>query len=697
VLRFVILALTLALVMAASGGAGQHQCQQDKALESWIKQAGDPAFQLEDRSAAFQQAIQLCPTDVHLYEAYSSLLLKNHDVKTALEWIDRGLGIDANNQELKLNSGVALLASGRPREALAQFHQLQPAGADEFYLGMAYRTLGDHQKARAAFSKAMETGYQDPYVFYALIEQDRAVGDKEAGLRDFVSFSQRFPDSPWLHVLLGDAHLPREEDSAAQSEYQQALTQDPAIPVVHFKLGYIAFKLGEYSEAADHFRREIAVDPGFSEAYLYLGAALHRLGKTREAVPFLEQAVTHEPTTVLAYRELAVAQLSTSQPEASERTLREGIERFPKEAALHAQLARLLTQSGRDTEAQREANLAESLSRRDEPRRTGKDREAPDASKQLETLSNEEPAVEKELQSANADFLGAARQCLDHRDVECASKALTQVVDPAARDSAAYMELKARSLALENRKPEALEAIGLAIRRNPTQARYVITQGSLQQQFGDQVSAIKSYLAAQQLDPNSPVPLYLIGMSFCTLGVYNNQDEYYKRAERHFEAALKLDPKYDRAEFMLAVVDEFLSRTEESRRHFQHALEMNPESPYYHLHYGILMNRLGDDAGALREMKLAERLDSSYALTHLSLGSLYARMKNYTEARAQLEEAVQLNANLSSAYYLLGSVYHHLSLDDKSRHAFEQFQKTKAAERDQPVDPAERLISSPSP
>jgi tetratricopeptide (TPR) repeat protein len=157
----------------------------------------------------------------------------------------------------------------------------------------------------------METGYQDPYVFYALIEQDRAVGDKEAGLRDFVSFSQRFPDSPWLHVLLGDAHLPREEDSAAQSEYQQALTQDPAIPVVHFKLGYIAFKLGEYSEAADHFRREIAVDPGFSEAYLYLGAALHRLGKTREAVPFLEQAVTHEPTTVLAYRELAVAQLST--------------------------------------------------------------------------------------------------------------------------------------------------------------------------------------------------------------------------------------------------------------------------------------------------------------------------------------------------------------------------------------------------
>jgi tetratricopeptide (TPR) repeat protein len=580
---------------------------------------------------------------------------------------------------------------------LAQFLQLQPAGAAEFYRGMAYRALGNHQEARGAFSKAVATGYQGPYVFYELIEQDRAEGDKQAGLRDFVNFSQRFPDSPWLHVLLGDAHLLREENSAAQAEYQQALSQDPSIPVVHFKLGYMALKLAQYSEAVDHFRREIAADPGFSEAYLYLGAALHRLGRTTEAIPILQQAITHEPTTALAYRELAVAQMSTGQTEAAERTLREGVERHSKEAALHAQLARLLTQSGRDSEARKEASLAESLSRQNEPRRTEKESETTDATQELETLANEEPAARKESQSANADALGDARQCLDRRDGECAAKALAQVGDPALKNSADYLELKARVLALQNRKPEALEAIGFAIQREPAQARYVITQGSLQQQFGDQVSAIKSYLAAQKLDPNSPVPLYLIGMSFCTLGVYYNQDDYYKRAERHFEAALKLDPKYDRAEFMLAVVDEFLSRTDESRRHFQHVLEMNPESPYYHLHYGILMNRLGDDVGALREMKLAERLDSSYALTHLNLGSLYARMKNYTEARAQLEAAVRLNANLSSAYYLLGSVYHHLSLDDKSRSAFEQFQKTKAAERNQPVDPAERLISSPTP
>ena len=683
--------------MVAWGAAGQPQCAQDKAAELWFDRAKDKALTFQERTAAFQQAIQLCPADARLYEAYSSFLLQNHNVKAALEWIERGLGVSPHDPQLELDLGVALLASGRPSEALAQLKQLPPEGADEFYQGMAYRALRDHQAARAAFSKAVQTGYQDPYVFYVLIEQDRALGDKEAGLRDFVSFGQRFPDSPWLHVLLGDAHLPREENAAAQSEYQQALLKDPGIPVVHFKLGYIAFKLGQYSQAADHFREEIAIDPGFSEAYLYLGAALHRLGKTREAIPFLQQAVTHEPTTALAYRELAVAQLNTSQPEAAEHTLRDGIQRFPKEAALHAQLARLLTQSGRDREAQQEASTAQLLGRQNLPQGTKKGSEVSEASDQPEMLPEEGRPADMILPSSETEFLGAARRCLDQRDAACASKALAQVADSAVTDSPDYLELKARALALEHRKAEALQAISLAIQRDPERPRYFIAQGSFYQQFGDQVAAIKSYLSAQKLDPGSPVPLYLIGMSFCTLGAYYNQDDYYKRAERHFEAALKLDQKYDRAEFMLAVVDEILSRTDESRRHFQNALEMQPESPYYHLHYGILMSRLGDDAGALDEMKLAERLDSSYALTHLNLGSLYSRMQKYTEAREQLETAVQLNPNLSSAYYILGSVYHHLSLDDKSRAAFEQFQKAKAVAQDQPVDLAERLISSPSP
>jgi len=624
------------------------------------------------------------------------MLLESHDVGAALDWIERGLRVDPKGPKLKLNLAVAMLASGKASEALAELKQLPPAGANEFYLGMAYRALRDHKRAREAFSKAIETGYPDHYVFYVLIEQDRSLEDKEAGMRDFATFNERFPDSPWLHVLLGDAHLSRSEDSSAESEYQQALNQDPNIPILQFQLGYIAFKRADYSQAAEYFRREIAVDPGFSQAYLYLGAALHRLGKTSEAIPFLEQAVAREPTTALAYRELAVAQSSASRPDAEEHTLREGIERFPQEAALHAQLARLFAHTGRDHEARQEADLAESLGRKNNPPRD--EVKAADALIQAQMVPPErDTVVDRSPLDSTAQSLASVRRCLDRRDAACASKVLDEVTDSQVKESSEYLELQSRALALDHKKEEALAAIGLAIQKSPGQARYFITQGSLYQEFGDQVSAIQSYVNAQKLDPESPVPLYLIAMSFSALGVYYNQNDYYDRAERHFEAALKLDPKYDKAEFMLAVVEEILSRNDESRRHFERAIELQPDNPYYHLHYGILMSRLGNNTVALREMQMSEKLDSSYALTHLNLGSLYSRMQDYAEARKQLERAVQLNPNLPAAYYNLGSVYHHLSLDDESRSAYDQFQRMKTREQQERADPAERLISSPSP
>jgi len=56
------------------------------------------------------------------------------------------------------------------------------------------------------------------------------------------------------------------------------------------------------------------------------------------------------------------------------------------------------------------------------------------------------------------------------------------------------------------------------------------------------------------------------------------------------------------------------------------------------------------------------------------------------DARKQLETAVQLNPNLSAAHYNLGSVYHHLSLEDKSHSAYEQFQKAKTREQQEAAE-----------
>ena len=219
-LTIVVLAL-LSPAIAVSGAAAQSSCQQGKEADAWIRCANDTASPPKDRGTTFQHAIRLCPSDGDLYEDYSSLLLESRDVKADFDWIERGVSVDSNCPDLKLNLAVAMLASGKASDALKGLKQLQPAGANGFYLGMAYRALRDHSRARETFSTAIETGYPDPYVFCVLIEQDRALEDKETGMRDFATFNERFPDSPWLYVLLGDADFSRSEDSSAESEYRR--------------------------------------------------------------------------------------------------------------------------------------------------------------------------------------------------------------------------------------------------------------------------------------------------------------------------------------------------------------------------------------------------------------------------------------------------------------------------------------------
>jgi tetratricopeptide (TPR) repeat protein len=323
------------------------------------------------RKSAYESAARACPRDPSIDVALCALLLEHHEGESALEWARRGLEVVPENPRLIAYEGIALLLVGRPEEAVAVLKKVAPEGKNGFYLGMAYRALREPKQARQALSRAFATGFEDPYLLYVLIEQDRAAGDKEAGLRDFRTFHDRFPDSPWLHMLYGDAYMARNDDASAEAEYEQVLKLAPNQPAVHYELGYINFKRADYAAAEEHLRKEIAIDPTFADSYLYLGETLRRLGRNSEALPFLKQAVVRDPNNILAYNALATAQNEAHQPEEAFQTLSAGEKRFPKEAAFPAQLAGVLRRLGRPEEAEKEAEKATLLSRQNNPIKHG--------------------------------------------------------------------------------------------------------------------------------------------------------------------------------------------------------------------------------------------------------------------------------------------------------------------------------------
>ena len=270
---------TLRFLEAATGATESMACEENPAAKNRFRKPVIPlvptpgaAMRLR-RRCSFVRAIRSSITP------WRSLLMKHGAVGDALDWIDHGLRLAPENTDLRFSLGVALESAGRAAEALEVLGQLPANAKTEFYIGMAHRLLGNHETARRALLKAFASGYQDPYVLYAVIEQDRNLGDEKAGLEHFQLLDQRFPSSPWLHLLLGDAYLTRNQDVEAEGEYREALKQSPSLPVVHSKLGFLEFTRANYTEAADFFRQEIELDPEFAESYLYLGLCLRRLEK----------------------------------------------------------------------------------------------------------------------------------------------------------------------------------------------------------------------------------------------------------------------------------------------------------------------------------------------------------------------------------------------------------------------------------
>ena len=336
-------------------------CPDGPAQQALVQRSQNKGLVYEDRVEAYQAGLKACPEALSLYQGLTALLLEHGDTKAALDWSQRGLQKKPDDAVLSLDFAVALLSAGQSQRALEVLSGLPSTRAVQFSLGMAQRALGNHAAARQAFSQSIALGNEDPYTFYELVEQDYALHDRKQGLQDFQAFYERWPDSPWLHMLYGNAYLSKQQDAQAEGEFQQALQQNPELPVAHFYLGYLAFQRSDYGAAAANLAAEIRRDPSFGDSYLYLGASLRRQGKNHESLPYLREAIVRDPDTRLAYHEMATALMAEQQDKEALGVLRIGEQKFPSDAAFPAQLARLLQRLGALKEAEQQASKAKSL------------------------------------------------------------------------------------------------------------------------------------------------------------------------------------------------------------------------------------------------------------------------------------------------------------------------------------------------
>lgn len=349
--------ISLALALSAA-----PPCQVSPAFTDSYMRATKEGLAPSDRERAYQQALQACPADANLYGQFVAFLIANREFSSAKEWLDKGLKFAPDDPTLIMQNGAVLLSLGQAEKSVTELQRIPPTDKSKFYMGMAYRHLRNHAAARQAFSDAWQLGYHDPYLLYSLIEEDRALGDKPSGMQHFQLFLQTFPDSAWMHLLLGDAYFDQKADEDARREYQQAVKLNPNLIDAHYRLGYLEFQAGDNLGAAQQFQKEVELNPGFADAHLFLGETLLRLGQKQDALAHFRKTLALDPNSEMVYHRFAAVLTEMDRLDEAAGTLSQGEKIFPADPTFPAELARLLTRLNRMDEAHEEAERARVLS-----------------------------------------------------------------------------------------------------------------------------------------------------------------------------------------------------------------------------------------------------------------------------------------------------------------------------------------------
>ena len=112
-------------------------------------------------------------------------------------------------------------------------------------------------------------------------------------------------NSPEFHLLMGKAHLNREEYDEAITELELAAKGDPSLPFVHFNLGMAYLKKQDLEHAKAEFLKDIAIEPDVTYDYDQLGQVYYLQQQDQEAEKMFRKALHLDPQLASSHFQLA--------------------------------------------------------------------------------------------------------------------------------------------------------------------------------------------------------------------------------------------------------------------------------------------------------------------------------------------------------------------------------------------------------
>ena len=315
---------------------------------------------LEKARMLFERALQLRPDDVDTLVWLGDVALAQGRPGDAEPRFAQALAQEPTSLSARFGLGRAALARQEYRQAVGYLEDVlkrDPDAAGAHYpLGMAYRGLGDQQKADAQLRLrknreilpadplmvALEELLDSPQVYESrgIRALDKKKWPEAAAL--FRKGLELAPDSAALQHRLGTAAFMMGDRAGAEAQFQQAVRTSPDYFPAQYSLGVLLQEQGKHAAAVERFTAAVRARPDYAEAQLRLATSLRRVGRAKEALVQYRQILAANANVSEARFGQAMALVQLGRYQDARDHLRADVDAYPEQPVFAHGLARLL-------------------------------------------------------------------------------------------------------------------------------------------------------------------------------------------------------------------------------------------------------------------------------------------------------------------------------------------------------------------
>ena len=333
--------------------------------QTWFAkgQAALQAGELDAAEAAFRQVLVADPRAGSAYANLGVIAMRRKDWEHAIRLLKKAETLEPKVAGIRLNIGLVEYRQGNYAAAIAPLASVlrdQPDSQQARYLLGLCQVFTKHYAEAVEVLEPLWGGKSNDVLYLYLLDiAAQESGQKELDekiLSRMTSVGQGIAE---FHLILGKAHLNREETEPAIAELERAVALNPNLPFLHFNLGMAYERSGEYERAESEFRRDIALEPDLADNYEQLGVLYSRMGRDDDAERTFREALKRDSKMASAYAGLAKLYQKQQKLEPALKMAEAALRLSPDYEGGHYLRGRILMQLGREKEGGVELTAAQ--------------------------------------------------------------------------------------------------------------------------------------------------------------------------------------------------------------------------------------------------------------------------------------------------------------------------------------------------